>query len=622
MTGPSRIVASIVAVVLLGGAVAAVAIVWRPAIAAVEPPGPLAFDAALVKRGRDLAAIGNCNDCHTVRGGRNFAGGLPVPTPFGTIFSSNITPDAETGIGRWSEAAFRRAMRSGVNREGQHLYPTFPYDHFTNVSDEDDRALYAFLMTRQPVRAPARENQLSFPFNQRFAIAGWKLLFLRHDTYQPDPRQSAEWNRGAYLVEGLAHCGACHTPRNVLGAERNSAQFAGGDVDNWQAYALNDQSHAPVPWDADALFAYLRDGWHPDHGTARGPMAEVVSNLSSVPSSDVRAIAVYMAGVSGAPTPDRKRQGEAALEQAKSSSVISVPASQANAAGASIYAAACASCHASGRPLPYGGVNLALSTAIASPDPRNLANIVLSGVQAVEGERSPIMPGFAASMTDAQVSALLSYLRARFSNQPPWSGVEKTVQDARRAQTAFLLTSPAPRNAPADLSAARKAMMTLKVNGREHQVDADPDTPLLYVLREDIKLNAAKFGCGLGQCGACTVIVDGKAVLSCVTPMILLEGKQVTTLEGLGTASEPAPIQRAFMEEQAAQCGYCIAGMMMRAQALLQRNSKPTDEQIRAELEPHLCRCGTHMRILRAVHRAIRLMDTADASSAANGRAQ
>ena len=163
-------------------------------------------------------------------------------------------------------------------------------------------------------------------------------------------------------------------------------------------------------------------------------------------------------------------------------------------------------------------------------------------------------------------------------------------------------------------------MMTLKVNGREHQVDADPDTPLLYVLREDIKLNAAKFGCGLGQCGACTVIVDGKAVLSCVTPMILLEGKQVTTLEGLGTVSKPAPIQRAFMEEQAAQCGYCIAGIMMRAQALLQRNSRPTNEQIRSELEPHLCRCGTHMRILRAVRRAARLMDTADASSTAEGR--
>ena len=202
MTGRSRIIAGIVAIALLGGAAAAFAIVWRPAIAAVEPPGPRAFDAALVKRGRDLAAIGNCNNCHTERGGRNFAGGLPVPTPFGTIFSSNITPDAETGIGRWSEAAFQRAMRSGVNREGQHLYPTFPYDHFTNVSDEDDRALYAFLMTRQPVRAPARENQLSFPFNQRFAIAGWKLLFLRHDTYRPIPAKAPNGTAGHIWSKG------------------------------------------------------------------------------------------------------------------------------------------------------------------------------------------------------------------------------------------------------------------------------------------------------------------------------------------------------------------------------------------------------------------------------------
>jgi len=158
-------------------------------------------------------------------------------------------------------------------------------------------------------------------------------------------------------------------------------------------------------------------------------------------------------------------------------------------------------------------------------------------------------------------------------------------------------------------------MTTLKVNGQDHQIDADPGTPLLYVLRDDLALNAAKFGCGLGQCGACTVIVDGKAVLSCVTPLLLVEGKQVTTLEGLGSVAAPAPIQRAFIEEQAAQCGYCIAGMMMRAQALLMRNAKPSDAQIRAELEPHLCRCGTHMRILRAVHRAASLMDTANAAS-------
>jgi mono/diheme cytochrome c family protein len=448
----SRIIASVVAIALIAGAAGAFAVAWRPAIPAVDPPAPQSFDTALVKHGRELAAIGNCNDCHTVRGGKSFAGGLPVPTPFGTIYSSNITPDAETGIGRWPEAAFRRAMRSGVNRDGQHLYPTFPYDHFTNVSDEDDSALYAYLMTRPPVHAPARANQLSFPLDQRVVVAGWKLLFLHRGTYQPDPSQSAEWNRGAYLVEGLAHCGACHTPRNALGAERATASFAGGDVDNWNAFAINAQSPSPVPWNADALFAYLRDGSHPDHGVARGPMAEVVSNLSSVPASDIKAIAVYMAGVFGAPTPDRKLRGDQVLADAKSPplQLPSAQASQASPAGASIYAAACAVCHETDRALPYGGVNLGLSTAISAPDARNVANIVLAGVRPVEGERSPIMPGFASSMSDDQIAALLNYLRARFSNQPAWTGVEKTVGDARRTQTVFLQTSPGPDNAPAD----------------------------------------------------------------------------------------------------------------------------------------------------------------------------
>ena len=438
--------AGVIVGILMAGAAVAFALVWRPAIAAIEPPVPQSFDTALVKRGRDLAAIGNCNDCHTERGGKAFAGGVPVPTPFGTIFSSNITPDAETGIGRWSEAAFRRAMRSGVDRDGRHLYPTFPYDHFTNVTDADDQALYAYLMTRQAVQAPARDNQLSFPLDRRFVIAGWKLLFLRPGTYQPDATRSAEWNRGAYLVEGLAHCGACHTPRNTFGAERASAPFAGGDVDNWHAYAINAQSPAPVPWDADALSAYLRDGFHPDHGVARGPMAQVVSNLSSVPPDDIRAIATYMAGVFGAPTPDRKRQGEAVLAQVKSPA----KAPPTGNVGASIYAAACATCHETDRALPYGGVNLGLSTAIAGPDPRNAANIVLSGIRPMEGERSPIMPGFASSMNDGQITALLNYLRSRFSKQGPWTGVEATVEAARRTQTVFLQTSPGPHNAPAD----------------------------------------------------------------------------------------------------------------------------------------------------------------------------
>ncbi len=441
----SAIIGGVIAALAIGGAGAAFAVAWRPVLAAIDPPAPQSFATDLVKRGRELAAIGNCNDCHTVRGAKNFAGGLPVPTPFGAIFSSNITPDAETGIGRWSEAAFRRAMRSGVDREGRHLYPTFPYDHFTNVSDEDDRALYAYLMTREAVHAPARENQLSFPLNQRVVVAGWKLLFLHRGTYQPDATKSAEWNRGAYLVEGLAHCGACHTPRNALGAERASASFAGGEVDNWQAYALNAQSPSPVPWDAAALFAYLHRGWHPDHGTARGPMAEVVNNLSQVSKSDVRAMAIYMSDVFGPPPSDRKREAESA--PAKSGPA---EATQTEPQGAAIYAAACATCHESGRPPPYGGINLGLSTTISGPDPRNLSNIVLSGVRPVEGERSPIMPGFASSMSDAQIAALLNYLRSRFSHQPAWTNVEKTIEDARRTQTAFLQTSAGAHNAPAD----------------------------------------------------------------------------------------------------------------------------------------------------------------------------
>jgi nicotinate dehydrogenase subunit A len=163
-------------------------------------------------------------------------------------------------------------------------------------------------------------------------------------------------------------------------------------------------------------------------------------------------------------------------------------------------------------------------------------------------------------------------------------------------------------------------MMNLKVNGTLHQVDTDPDTPLLYVLRDDLKLNAAKYGCGLGQCGSCTVLVDGEAVFSCVTPVMLLEGREVMTLEGLGTADKPGPMQQAFIEEQAAQCGYCIPGMMMRAQALLQKNMTPSDEEILEHMEPQLCRCGTHMRIVKAIKRAAKLMQTASAGSG-TGRA-
>jgi mono/diheme cytochrome c family protein len=429
------IVGGVVIAALTGGAIAAFAVAWRPAIEAIETPPPQSFDSALVKRGRDLAAIGNCGDCHTVPGGKAFAGGLPVPTPFGAVYSSNITPDPESGIGRWSEAAFQRAMRFGVDRAGHHLYPTFPYDHFTNVADEDDRALYAFLMTRSAVHAPDHPNDLSFPFNHRLVVAGWKLLFLKGGTYRADSTQSTEWNRGAYLVDGLAHCGACHTPRNALGAEKATASFSGADVDNWHAYAINAQSHSPVPWTSEALFHYLRYGWDADHGVARGPMAEVTANLSSVPEGDVRAIAFYMASMSGSPG-----KGGTGATRAD----IKSPSGQSAAAdnpGASIYQAACATCHESSRPLPYSGIDLRFSTAFSAPEPRNAANVILSGIRPVSGERSPIMPGFANSMSDDQIIALLTYLRRRFSAQPAWSGVERIVRDARHGESVSLQTS-------------------------------------------------------------------------------------------------------------------------------------------------------------------------------------
>src|SRR5688572_16502185 len=184
-----------------------VAFSWRGEIAPGETPARASFDTALINRGASLAAIGDCVACHTAPGGKAYAGGYPLKTPFGTIHGTNITPDPETGIGRWSETAFLRAMREGVDREGRHLYPAFPYDHFTLLSDDELKALYAFVMTREPVRAETPANDVVFPLNARMLLAGWKLLFFNQRAYQPEPAQGNDWNRGAYLVQGLGHCG-------------------------------------------------------------------------------------------------------------------------------------------------------------------------------------------------------------------------------------------------------------------------------------------------------------------------------------------------------------------------------------------------------------------------------
>lgn len=422
------LVVVLVIIVIAGGAAAALA--WRPAIDRVSRPAAASFDPGLVKRGGELAAIGNCTTCHTAPGGRAFAGGLALPTPFGTIYSTNITPDEKTGIGTWSEEAFRRALREGVDRAGHHLYPAFPYDHFTLVSDFDIKALYAFLMTREPVAATAPANELAFPLNFRPLLAGWKLLFLRTGPYRIDANQSTEWNSGAYLVNGLAHCGACHTPRNALGAEEKGHAFAGGDPEGWTAYALNADSPAPTPWDAAALAFYLHNGWQRDHGIARGPMSEVTENLSTVPASDVQAIATYIASIAGT------RSGERAH------------ARQSDGPGAAIYAAACATCHDAGRAPPYGGIDLALSTGPSGPNARNLIDVILWGLPAADEQRRPIMPGFAGTLNDRQLADLLSYVRARFSDKPPWTDVDKDIREAR-AGGARVYPAPSPPSPPA-----------------------------------------------------------------------------------------------------------------------------------------------------------------------------
>lgn len=390
---------------------------WRSTVAPVDPPAADSFNADTIQRGAQLAALGDCATCHTAPGGDTFAGGRPLLTPFGTIFSTNITPDLGTGIGHWSQAAFQRAMREGVDREGAHLYPAFPYDHFTLVNDADIAALYAFVMTRQPVQAKTPDNNIPFPLNIRFMLAGWKLLFFREGPYQQDAAHDKQWNRGAYLANGIGHCGACHTPRNSFGAEIRAQQFGGGVVEGWHAHAINADSQSNETWNADALQTFLRKGWHKQHGDAYGPMATVSQNLASVPDADLQAIATYVS--SGIGKPHQKQHSNVAAD---------IPNSD---TGAAIYATSCASCHDGTRPLPFGGVQLALSTAVTGETATNLINVVLDGLHPPEGTAGAIMPGFSSTLTDGQVESLVAYIRSRFGAKPPWTGVETGVRETR-----------------------------------------------------------------------------------------------------------------------------------------------------------------------------------------------
>jgi mono/diheme cytochrome c family protein len=424
---------------LVGVALAALA--WRPEIDAIEPPARSSFDPQVIERGAVLASAGNCIGCHATPQGQPFAGGLALETPFGRLYSTNITPDPDTGIGRWSQEAFDRSMREGVDRQGSHLYPAFPYTHYTRVTGEDLRALYAYLMTRTPVHAPAPENELAFPLGFRPLLAGWKLLFFAPDAFRPDPARSAEWNRGAYLAEGLTHCSACHSPRNAFGAEQRHRHLDGGFAEGWYSPALNASSPSPMPWTVDELTTYLRTGLVENHAIAGGPMQGVVRSLARLPEGDVHAIATYIHAAMGDPTPERTARAKASAQRAAqgplalAASRQSAPSAGDQAAlrlGATVYAGACAGCHELGRELSSGsGLQLPLAVAVYEPTPASLIRIVLEGIMPAEGERGRWMPSFAGVLTDEQTTALAQYLRRAAADAPPWPDVAGEVRKAR-----------------------------------------------------------------------------------------------------------------------------------------------------------------------------------------------
>ncbi|WP_406853664.1 c-type cytochrome [Alsobacter sp. KACC 23698] len=391
-----------------------------------DAPPASSFAPEAVRRGAELAAIGDCASCHTAPNGRPYAGGVALETPYGTIHGTNVTPDPDTGIGRWSAQAFARAMREGVDREGRRLYPAFPYSHYTRLAGGDIDALYAFLMTRTPVRATAPENRLRFPYGFRPIVIGWNWLYLDRKRFRPDPTKSDQWNHGAYLAEALGHCGACHTPRTRFGGEDPRAHFNGGVAEGWWAPPLNQTSPSAEPWTADGLYAYLRS-WDAAHGGAVGPMAAVTANLAGAPEADVRAIAAYVAERMGPPQPLNKARRDGLMARAEPDG----SRDPALARGGAVYQGACAQCHATGGQTPFTVPSLAQHTSLFGPVPDNVLQVVLHGIRTPQGAAGPLMPGFADALTPAQVADLAAYLRARFTDQPPWPDVEAAVRRIR-----------------------------------------------------------------------------------------------------------------------------------------------------------------------------------------------
>jgi mono/diheme cytochrome c family protein len=398
----------------------------NPLIAAAAllliPVASLAADAEQVERGRYLAIVGDCAACHTAPGGAAFAGGLAIQTPFGTLISPNITPDMKTGIGGMSDAQFLGDMHTGVEPDG-HFYPAFPYPYFTKATDEDVLAIHAWLNTLAPVSNEIRSNQLPFPFNIRATMRVWNAINFTEGRFVPVAGKSAAWNRGAYLVEGLAHCGACHTAKNMIGGDDHANPLQGGVLNQWFAPNLTGDTHTGIGgWSLEQITQYLQSG-HNDFSAATGPMAEVVAvSTSQMTDADRQAIAIYLKAQPGQPTLYSPTADAAVLQL-----------------GAAVYDQQCASCH-TGQGTGVDGLAPAFAHApsIQAPDPINLVRAVLLGAGSVAtttAPTGPAMPAFGWKLSDQQIAAVLTYVRASWGNSaaPLDAGQVRTLRDSLTA---------------------------------------------------------------------------------------------------------------------------------------------------------------------------------------------
>ncbi|HBT31536.1 MAG TPA: cytochrome C [Pusillimonas sp.] len=418
---------------LIGLVVIAIAVfsfVWKPAIDPL-PAVPDGFTDEQLERGKNVAAAGVCVVCHTAPDGQPNAGGLPMETPFGTIYSTNITTDLDKGIGNWSFEAFDRAMRRGIARDGSYLYPAFPYTHFTHLTDEDMKALYAHMMTQPAVNVEPPKTELPFPLNMRPLMAGWNLLFLRRGPIERADNESEEWNRGLYLTRGAGHCAACHSPRNALGAEKSGENYlSGGEAEGWIAPALNDQPPAPVPWTQEALFAYLRYGFAGDHGAAGGPMAPVVrEGTAKMAEADTRALAVYLASLNAGGEEEEASDRAGEITE-KALLTLSPPLTE----GARLFNSACLACHHAGNGPTLFGVQpkLWLSSSLYLEKPDNVVRYVLDGVHNPANPDLGYMPAFRHYLNDQQIATVVNYMRTSFTGHAKWDNLPETVSRLRK----------------------------------------------------------------------------------------------------------------------------------------------------------------------------------------------